>query len=214
MKLFSKKKNDEPRPAVADMPSLFMNDDSEGNHGKEAMLDYQLSYLLRLANSDISYHDGEEFAKRVLMKLLEKEAILDSWGYVDNLRKVSVKAWKQWQHIDLIFEVDVDCGAGMEHHVIVVENKAYTSIHDDQLTHYTETTEEYYKDKNVLIHYWVITFFDNGTENYESIASQCRESKGRWKCLSFVDLIDLTDEEKEKGTSNEILDEFWVKKWF
>ena len=29
MGLFNKKKNDEPRPAVADMPSLFMTDDSE-----------------------------------------------------------------------------------------------------------------------------------------------------------------------------------------
>ena len=51
MGLFNKKKNDEPKPAVADMPSLFMNDDSEGDHGTEALLDFQLSYLLRIANT-------------------------------------------------------------------------------------------------------------------------------------------------------------------
>lgn len=41
MGLFNKKKTNGPRLAVANQPSLFMCDDSEGNHGKEAMLDYQ-----------------------------------------------------------------------------------------------------------------------------------------------------------------------------
>ncbi len=74
MGLFNKKKTNETKLAVADMPSLFMCDDSEGNHGKEAMLDYQLSYLLRLANTSES---GDELAKRTLMKLLGKEVQLN-----------------------------------------------------------------------------------------------------------------------------------------
>ena len=211
MGLFNKKKNDEPRPAVADLPSLFMNDDSEGDHGKEAMLDYQLSYLLRIANT---YEDGSEMAKRVLMKMIGETPKIDSYGWVENLDLKSVKVWKQWQRIDLIAEVEADCGSGMKHHVIVVENKAYTGIHDVQLSRSAETIEDYYKDKDVQMHYWVITFFDSCTENYEAIADQCKEAKGRWKCTSFEDLIDLTEEERKKGTYNQIIDEFWIKNWY
>jgi hypothetical protein len=211
MGLFNKKKTDEPKPAVADMPSLFMNDDSEGDHGKEAMLDFQLSYLLRIANT---YEDGSELAKRVLMKMIGETPKIDSYGWVENLNLKSVKVWKQWQRIDLIAEVEADCGSGMKHHVIVVENKAYTGIHDDQLSRYAETIEDYYKDKDVQMHYWVITFFDSDTENYEAIANQCQEAKGRWKCTSFEDLIDLTEEERQKGTYNQIIDEFWIKNWY
>ncbi len=211
MGLFNKKKTDEPRPAVADMPSLFMNDDSEGDHGKESMLDYQLSYLLRLANT---CEFGDEFAKRVLMKLIGETPQILSHGFVENLSVESVKVWKQWQRIDLIAEVEADCGSGMKKHVVVVENKAYTGIHDDQLSRYAETIEDYYKGQDVQIHYWVITFFDSDTENYEAIANQCKEAKGNWKCTSFEDLIDLTEEERQKGTYNQIIDEFWIKNWY
>lgn len=211
MGLFSKKKTTEPRLAVADTPSLFMNDDSEGNHGKETMLDYQLSYLLRLANTCES---GSELAKRVLMKLMEGIPRIDSFGWVDNLDVKDVKVWKQWQYIDLIAEVEADCGSGMKSHVIVIEDKAYTNIHDNQLSRYSEIVEDYYKDKDVLIHFWVISFFDNGSEDYDAIANQCKEAKGRWKNLSFDELVDLTEEEKQRGTYNDILDEFWIKKWY
>jgi hypothetical protein len=44
--------------------------------------------------------------------------------------------------------------------------------------------------------------------------TQCREAKGDWKCLSFEEFLDLTEEERNKGTYNEIIDEFWVKKWY
>ena len=216
MGLFNKKKTNEPRPAVADMTSIFMCDDSEGNHGKEAMLDYQLSYLLRLANTS---DNGNELAKRTLMKLAGKTPILDSYGNVDNLYIESVKVWKQWQYIDLIAEVEADWDwinspFNTEKHVIVIENKAYTKIHDDQLSRYSEIVEDYYKDQEVQIHYWVITFYDRDTEEFESIATQCREAKGDWKCLSFEEFLDLTEEERNKGTYNEIIDEFWVKKWY
>lgn len=215
MGLFNKKRNDEPRLAVADTPSLFMNDDSEGDHGKEAMLDYQLSYLLRLAGTS---ETGEEIGKRTLMKLLGKKIQLDQYGYVDNIFVDSVKVWKQWQHIDLIAEVDAYFGSVLEQkhekHVIVIEDKAYTGIHDDQLNRYKQDVEAWYKDKDFQIHYWVITFFDNDTDGFKSIANQCKEADGDWKCLSFGDVVDLTDEELQRGTHNEILDEFWVKNWY
>ena len=210
MGLFNKKKTNEPKLAIADMPSLFMTDESEGDHGKEAMLDYQLSYLLRIANTT---EIGNEFAQRVLMKVIGETPKIDSFGWVENLSLRSVKVWKQWQRIDLIAEVEADCGSGMKHHVVVIENKAYTGIHNDQLNRYRDIVEDYYKGMDVLIHYWVITFFDNGSDNYKAIASQCNEANGQWQCISFENLIDLTEEEQQKGTCNEIIDEFWIKSW-
>lgn len=210
---FKKGKTEEPRPAVAEMPSLFMNDDSEGNFGKETMLDYQLSYLLRLVNG---YETGDEISRRTIMKLLGKKVKLDHWGNVesDDLNNVKVKVWKQWQHIDLIVEVEANFATDTEKHIIVIEDKAYTGLHDDQLNRYAHIVEDWYKGQNVQIHYWVITFFDNDTKEFDSIVNLCNKATSDWKCLSFNDVIDLTDEERERGTFNEILDEFWVKKWF
>lgn len=216
MGLFSRKRDkEEPRPAAIDMPSLFMNDDSEGDFGKEAMLDYQLSYLLRLADSN-NHGTGEEISRRTIMKLLEKKVQLDQWGDVDYLvfNNISVKVWKQWQHIDLIVEVEANFVNGKEKHIIVVENKAYTGLHDDQLNRYSQIVEDWYKGQNVQIHYWVITFFDNDTKEFDSLANQCKEARGDWKCLSFYEVVDLTDKERLNGTYNEILDEFWVKSWY
>lgn len=215
MGLFSKKKNEEIKSSIADLQSMFMNDDSEGDHGKEAMLDYQLSYLLRLAST---YETGFELGQRTIMKLIEEKYQLNQLGYIDNVDFISVKVWKQWQKIDLIAEVEVDLGSvvesNIEHHVIVVEDKAYTGIHDDQLNRYNQTVEEWYKGKEVKIHYWVITFFDNDTKEFEAISNQCREAKGRWECISFEDVVDLTYDERISGTGNDIIDEFWIKRWF
>jgi hypothetical protein len=215
MGFFSKKKNEEIKSSIADLQSMFMNDDSEGDHGKEAMLDYQLSYLLRLAST---YETGFELGQRTIMKLIEEKYQLNQLGYIDNVDFISVKVWKQWQKIDLIAEVEVDLGSGVEsnieHHVIVVEDKAYTGIHDDQLNRYNQTVEEWYKGKEVKIHYWVITFFDNDTKEFEAISNQCREAKGRWECISLEDVVDLTYDERISGTGNDIIDEFWIKRWF
>ena len=215
MGFFSKNKEEETKSAIVDLQSMFMNDESEGDHGKEAMLDYQLSYLLRLAST---YETGFGLGQRTLMKLIEEKYQLNEIGYIDNVDFISVKVWKQWQKIDLIAEVEVDFGIGVEsqieHHVIVLENKAYTSIHDDQLSRYNQAVEDWYKDKDVKIHYWVVTFYDNDTKEFEAISNQCHEAEGHWKCISFEDVVDLTDDERISGTGNNIIDEFWIKRWF
>lgn len=216
MGFFNKKKKEENKTAIVDLQSIFMVDESEGDHGKEAMLDYQLSYLLRLAST---YETGFGLGQRALMKFIEETYQLNEIGYVDNVDVISVKVWKQWQKIDLIAEVEVDLNFGgyesnIEHHVIVIENKAYTGIHDNQLSRYSQVVEDWYKDKDVKIHYWVVTFYDNDTNEFEAISNQCHEANGNWKCISFEDVVDLTDDERVSGTGNEIIDEFWIKKWY
>jgi hypothetical protein len=210
MGLFNKKTNEE-KPAMVSLPSIFMNDDSEGDHGKETMLDYQLSYILRLANTS---NMGSEFAERVVMKLIGVDPDhIDEDGISSYLILRSVKVWKQWERIDLLAEIEANYGNGFKKYVIVIEDKAYTNIHDDQLSRYAAIVEDYYKGQDVEILYWVITFFDKGSEKYQTIANQCKEAKGGWNCISFDELAVLTDAELQKGTYNDIIDEFWVKRW-
>ena len=80
--------------------SLFMQDSSRSNHGYETMLDYQISWLLRLAKEEINdrLHD---VARSVLFKLIEKKN--DS-----NVKINRVEVWKQWERIDLTAEIELE----------------------------------------------------------------------------------------------------------
>ncbi len=132
-------------------------------------------------------------------------------GQLSDINKVCV--WKQWKRIDLIAEVDVNCDGELKKYVIVVENKAYTLIHDDQLSRYSNIIEDYYRGKGAIVRYWVITFFDKDTTEYNTIKTQCEKAMGKWECLSFEEIAELTEDERQNGTGNNIIDEFWIKYW-
>ena len=135
--------------------SLFMQDSSRSNHGYETMLDYQISWLLRLAKE--GKNDRlQKIARSVLFKLIEREN--DS-----NIKINRVEVWKQWEHIDLTAEIELEVNNQTERHLVVIEDKAYTLIHYDQLTRYAGTINAHYRDKGrntYQKHFWVISFFD------------------------------------------------------
>ncbi|MCR5190177.1 MAG: PD-(D/E)XK nuclease family protein [Bacteroidales bacterium] len=157
--------------------SLFMHDNSDSDYGKEAMLDYQLSWIMRVAASkEIQEKNNVLFerCKKVLLKLIGKSGC-------DNVEIVSVEVWKQWQRIDVTAHVVVKCDGKEEKHLVVIEDKAYTKIHDDQLNRYEETINETYdKDnrfKDFKKHFWVITFAvminRNGYDDYVVFDDEC-----------------------------------------
>ena len=119
--------------------SLFMQDSSRSNHGYEAMLDYQISWLLRLAKEEKNDR-LHKIARSVLFKLIEK-------GNDSEVKINRIEVWKQWEHIDLTAEIELEVNNQAERHLVVIEDKAYTLIHDDQLKRYTETVNAYYHDK-------------------------------------------------------------------
>lgn len=182
---------------------LFMNDNSESDYGKEAMLDYQLSWLLRLsACRDLENKKLEKISRKVMLKFL---------GY-NNEEKVEikdVKVWKQWNHIDLIAEVVVLIGDIEEKYVVVIEDKAYTKLHGDQLQNYKNVVENYY-EPNWHRRYYVVTFY-NKDDNYKDwigLSQQCEVED--WSLLSFYDVIENYDE----PTGSDLFDEFWIKTWY
>lgn len=185
-----------------------MSDSSRSNYGYEAMLDYQISWLLRLAKDDKKdrLHD---VARSVLLKLIEREN-----GSNVIINRVGV--WKQWERIDLTAEIELEVNNQTERHLVVIEDKAYTLIHDDQLKRYTETVNEYYHDKgrnSYKKHFWVISFFDRDEEWFRTLQEQCNNYK-EWKLLSFYEVIGWKDGEEFPDTGSDLFDEFWLRGWY
>ncbi|MDE5963744.1 MAG: PD-(D/E)XK nuclease family protein, partial [Alistipes sp.] len=119
--------------------SFFMCDDSECDHGKETMLDYELSWVIRLA-ADREQCKGNEAlytkCRAILGKLLEEKR-------VGEYHVKSASVWKQWRRIDLTANIMLEKNGCLEKHVIIVENKAYTQLRDNQLAYSEIVNDEY-----------------------------------------------------------------------
>lgn len=196
--------------------SLLMQDSWRSNHGYEAMLDFQMSWLMRLAaEKNVDKKKLHQISKEVLLRLIE---LLETPNVV--IKKVEV--WRQWEHIDVTAEVEVNVKGETQHHLVVIEDKAYTMIHNNQLNRYAEKVSEYYEGKlkqKFIIHYWVITFFDKSSNYWSILESACQNAKWgnvEWKLLSFYDVIGWSEDKKEKyeGTESDLFEEFWIKEWY
>ncbi len=181
--------------------SILMQDMWGSNHGYEAMLDFQLSWLLQVAKG----HNNTNLlliARKVLLKLIDRQNYTDA-----EIKRVDV--WRQWNNIDVLAEIDVVINGKEEHHIVVIEDKAYTMIHNDQLKRYKKNVEGYYTHGEEP-HYWVITFFDDyNKDKLDLLKKDCE--KAEWNLLSFYDVIDWY-----KGmpyTGSDLFDEFWLKTW-
>ncbi len=186
--------------------SFFMQDNSEGNYGTEAILDFQMSWLMRLSEEG-QCRDNKlaEISRKVMLILLGRKK-------TDNVCIKKVEVWKQWRHIDLLAEVTIqeqDAGKGEEKHIIVVENKVYTKLRDNQLNKNSAVVSDYYKNSpNTDIHYWLINCNE---DTWDEFNKSCKEADEEWKQLWFYDVI---GGELKEPIGNELFDEFWVRKWY
>lgn len=187
--------------------SLFMQDSWHSNHGYEAMLDFQMSWLMRLAaENNIEKPLLHKISKDVLLRLLE----IDNEGK-QNVEIVKVEVWRQWKSIDVVAEVTIKVNGLIEQHLVVIEDKAYTMVHNNQLTRYRQTVEETYGDTRKP-HYWLITFFDENQKNkYEALKADC--DIANWNFLSFYDVIGWKDGEFP-DTESDLFNEFWLREWY
>ena len=77
-----------------DKTSNFMTDHSLGDKGKEAVMDFQVSWVLRMAANDEYTKDKPAFhlfCKYMLYKLLGME-------FPNPKKIVKVKVWKEWEN--------------------------------------------------------------------------------------------------------------------
>lgn len=191
--------------------SLFMQDSSRSNHGYEAMLDFQISWLLRLsAQKETKQPELHKVARNVLLKLIGMEKN-------SNVIINKVDVWKQWENIDLTAEIELEVNNKTERHLVVIEDKAYTLIHDNQLKRYVDSVNAYYHDKghnSYKKHFWVISFYDKEEECFKTLQKQCKECKeANWDPLSFYDVIGWENGDFE-DTESDLFNEFWLREWF
>ena len=190
--------------------SLLMQDSWRSNHGYEAMLDFQMSWLMRLA--------AEKNVEKKRLHQISNEVLLRLIGLLDTPNVVieRVEVWRQWEHIDVIAEVEVVVDGEKQHHLVVIEDKAYTMIHDNQLERYSETVNAYYNGrhkKQYKIHCWVITFYDRDKNNKYWNMLDCKCKDLEWGLLSFYEVIGWEDGEFE-DTESDLFNEFWLREWY
>lgn len=117
----------------------------------------------------------------------------------------SVETWKQWNYIDLRANIELEYDGITKQHAILIENKAYTSVHDNQLIRYKQLFEETYANSKFALHFVLITCFDDVPEN---MLQACKEAG--FECLPLLDLFS----NEQKDSESDLFNEFWLRRWW
>ena len=188
------------------LPPFF--DDNTKKNKYEQLVDFWLSWTLRCA--EFNYKDLNskvfQYASMILSYFVTKKQNL---LFLDDKKVLEVNCWKyesmQNGQGDLRFEIVIENG---KKYALIFENKVYGKVQNGQLENYREHYDNYYKDKDFEVIYFLYRQFD------EAEADLLHCSKNDFVCVSFYDIRDLI-EAKELGlTGNDLFDEFWFRsKW-
>lgn len=190
----------------------FMMDNSSSD-SKELIIDFMLSWTFRMSTV---YDDGyNNVVKDYCIKILSKLMFDDINRIIENYKGIkSVKTWKQWQRIDLLAEVElIDFDNIVSKHVLVIENKGYSSLHGDQLNRYKEIVKNEYlgTDFEKNIHY--VYFSINERHKISDDILICNEAGFIPYAMDDVQSSIWPTMEALKKTGHEIFDEFWICQW-
>ncbi len=187
------------------LPNFFdqsNEDDFNPDNGKEGLVDFFLAWTVQCAHKDFEETEPKVnlYAKHILYYLLFEEKMEEEVEFVD------IQAYRQWKNIDLIFEVSIKRLGVVSNIVLVIENKFYTTIHDDQLSRYSDIIKNHYAGKNHSLRFVFLTL-DYARKNIDFEDKECE--KFDFNFITIEDLkyclkIDITNE-----TGNYLFDEFW-----
>lgn len=151
---------------------------------KELSQDGFLTWLIRYADPECQGENPAVFecAQKFVRFLMEKQ---------DDFRIEKVRAYRQWNHIDILVEVNDDS-------VIIIEDKTVTGTHGNQLQRYRENVEEIFGGKTIYCIY-----LKTGNESVFRL-SQNVEAYG-YRVVGRGDILEILNSCK---TSNDILTEF------
>ena len=189
---------------------FLMCDDSEKDGHAETMMDYVLSWSLRCTkypfvkdNKPLLYH----YCKYMLCKLIDRLQDMKIITIDD------VRVWKQERYVDLWVEVKLHIDKREENHAILIEDKYYTGVHDDQLTRYRQIFEDYYQDKKDYPkdnrHYVLITCLYSDNIYYAPLAQAAKENG--FEIYQLYDIVDNSLGYKE--TESDIFNELFLREW-
>jgi len=193
--------------SLTPIKGTFLYDRSESDHGLEALLDFEMSWVLRVcANQEEKERRPKLFyqCNVILQKLLDLPP--------SNYTVRSVKVWKQWWRIDIWSEIIIDFEGKEQRYVLVLENKAYTMMRGHQRDDYPKIVMDYYiakpEFKNYELRLGVITFFepDVDEEYFNTLDQFCKNGEHKWTLFSTSDLPDW---DVDDVTESDLFNEFW-----
>ena len=151
---------------------------------------------------------NDEVRKYILCTLIDR--VQD----MNNITIDDIRVWKQEQYIDLWVEVDLHVNDKKESHAILIEDKYYTRVHDNQLVRYKQIFEEYYQDTEAYPqgnrHYVLITCFYSDNIHYAPLAKAAKENK--FKIYNLYDIVDNSLGYRE--SESDIFNELFLREWF
>ena len=189
--------------------SKFMSDHSEGDPGRETLLDYELSWVLRMASDTDCPPRLKHQCRYILFKLLGIEDYQDI-----EIEKVHV--WKQWNYIDVIADIHLTKNGNKTLHVLLIEDKAYSMMRVNQRDEYPKlaieayNTYDKYRDyRDYKLHQVLVTCFDSNEPGYDNLSKFISVDKN-WSIMSVSELPDNTVDEM---TESDLFNEFWLTTW-
>lgn len=198
--------------------SLLMRDSTEGDGKAEIVMDYVMSYSLRHAEDKFLVDKPMlcRYCRYMLSSLLEIPIN-------DNTNIVSVKVWKEWRNIDLCVEVVIK--DEIEHtYALLIENKYYSKLQDNQLERYKQIYDAYYDKHGVPEEnrrYKLISCLENKEQVKKRYGLKTKKiptkKKQEFTARPFYDLLPNKywheDKQEYEETESEIFNEFWLRNW-
>lgn len=188
------------------MQSLLLSD-PEGRGNKEAMMSYVLAWTLKRASSVYSHEDPVlyKYCREILFKLLEEKGKepIDT----EQVTVGSVETWLEWNKIDVHANIELQYKDRIEWHAVLIENKVYTTTHDEQLKRYKSIFDEAYKDGEFKKHrhYVLITCRESVSDQ---LKAECEDNV--FRCIPILDLF---PNDRGEDTKSDIFNEFWLREW-
>ena len=189
--------------------SKFMADCSQNERGKEAILNFQISWILRCSADPDIYQSHPILYKKcreMLFTLLNFDNSLNS----NNIDVLEVKVWKEWNDIDVLAKIKLSINGNQpEMHVLLVENKIYTELKPWQKDDYPKKVSAKIKNvKHCQLHQVVISCLEPNNIKYHDLQTFCEGTE--WRVLNYEDLVNWKTDEL---TESDLFNEFWYATW-
>ena len=189
--------------------SFFMKD-KQSSDRIESLVDAFLSWTIQCCDTDkvARYNNAilHDYCKKIASVLL-----FGNPEELDKYKILSVEAWRQWEKIDLCAEFVLTNLETQEEekYALLLENKGYSSTHNDQLERYKTIFETHYNGKGFKLEY---AYF-SCKENLNDLEKEECQLAG-YRAYTMDQVFDLANPNKDWDyTGNAIFDEFWFTTW-
>ena len=191
--------------------SFFLRgDESNSDYGREAILDYEISWVLRITVEKKEKENRPKLYSQcmhILCKLLGIKS--------DSVEVLDVKVWKQRNNIDIFSTIKLINNGKEERFVLLTEDKVYTPMRENQRDVYPIYAKDWCDSNcewsNCKLRLCVITCHDNDKAAYKELVEFCKQSSAwEWNVFSVGDLPDSNIEEL---TESDLFNEFWLSYW-